>query len=168
MLSINYAELKNGQLEWILPDLGEAGLKATFFVSGPGLADGITQWRQVLTQGHDIGRATLLELAPFISKMPNDKVLEELDDWAEIANQIAGEGREWVSASVDSQRRFHGITLGSESILCAPLERVVESQDERLAILIDEPNPVAHHALLDWLATQRPRIALVRDMLTPA
>ena len=55
---LTYDDALTSQLDNAVPALDAAGLKGTFFLSGPKLAD-VPRWRAVAAEGHELGNHTI-------------------------------------------------------------------------------------------------------------
>ena len=60
---LTYDDALTSQLDHAIPALDAAGLKGTFFLAGPKLAD-ITRWRAAAAKGHELANHTIFHACP--------------------------------------------------------------------------------------------------------
>lgn len=168
MICLVYDSLAAPELDWVLSDLREAGIRATFFGDGELFTSDLTRWKHVISEGHALGNGALLALHLLKDGMAGTALLEEVEELQVLISELSGDEAIAPLAMVDAEGRMEGVKLGSgrevSVVRIAADEELSAPSDGDVVVSIRHPHPQVHQQVLTWLGTRKDQVRLVGEI----
>lgn len=168
VISLVYDSLAASELDWVLPDLREAGIRATFFGDGELFTADLPRWKQVVSEGHALGNGALLALHLLKDRMAGSALLEEIEELQVLIAELSGDDAIAPMALVDAEGRMEGVKLGSgreiSVVRIAAVEELSALANQEVVVSIRQPHPQVHQQVLTWLGTRKDQVRLVNEI----
>lgn len=168
MISLVYDSLEASDLDWVLPDLRERGICATFFVDGESLTADITRWKHAVAEGNALGNGAALSVSMLKDRMSGSAIQEEVDDLQELIAQLSSDPPHCFAIS-DASGRLGGIeTKRGEQLAVAQVKSADEldrlNESKPIVISLYRAHPQLHQHVLEWLSDRLDDIRLVAEI----
>ena len=163
VISLVYDSLAASELDWVLPDLREAGIRATFFGDGELFTSDVARWKQAVADGHDLGNGALLALHVLKDRMDGTALLEEVEELQLLIAEISADSAIAPLAIVNDEGAMSGVKIGQERefpVMAVTDANQIDSSGDGI-ICLTRPHPQLHQAVLKWLSSRREDVVLL-------
>lgn len=164
-VSLTYDGLLIDHREHVLPNLNRLGLKATFYADPQPLLLNLPDWRNALTQGHEIGNGCLIR-----SVLPNNRLpawpAETIAEEIDLARSLIEEalpnqkshsfGFPWGPSLCADESDYCGIVRPRYPVARSGYAGYNRPTQTRLDCLYCLPmNGITHHEMVDYVRSAK-------------